>query len=119
MAESEGNLSSHYDELNFNIIADDLEPINSHEPEEEKSEKLLKLPLSRIKHIMKVDPEVSLASQEAVFLITKATELFIDSIVKEAYFYTSQAKKKTIQRKDIDSAIDAVDCLAFLEGALD
>ncbi|CAG2061309.1 unnamed protein product [Timema podura] len=52
-------------------------------------------------------------------LVAWSKEMFIDSIVKEAYFYTSQAKKKTIQRKDIDSAIDAVDCLAFLEGALD
>lgn len=41
--------------------------------EEEKSEKLVKLPLSRIKSIIKMDPDVNLASQEAVFLITKST----------------------------------------------
>lgn len=40
---------------------------------EEQPEKILKLPMGRIKKIMKMDPDVSLASQEAVFLITKAT----------------------------------------------
>jgi len=43
------------------------------EQEEEKSEKVLRLPFSRVKHIMKIDPDVHLASQEAVFLITKST----------------------------------------------
>lgn len=41
--------------------------------EEEKNEKLLKLPLARIKHIVKMDPDVQNVSQEAVFLIGKAT----------------------------------------------
>jgi DNA polymerase epsilon subunit 4 len=41
--------------------------------EEEKSERVLRLPLTRVKHIMKFDPDVHLASQEAVFIITKST----------------------------------------------
>lgn len=40
---------------------------------EEVPEKLLRLPISRIKKLMKTDPDVCLASREAVFLITKAT----------------------------------------------
>jgi DNA polymerase epsilon subunit 4 len=43
------------------------------EHEEEKSERILRLPLARVKHIMKMDPDVHFASQEAVFLITKST----------------------------------------------
>lgn len=35
--------------------------------------RLAKLPLSRIKALMKADPDVSLASQESVFIIAKAT----------------------------------------------
>ena len=35
--------------------------------------RLVKLPLSRIKALMKADPDVSLASQESVFIIAKAT----------------------------------------------
>lgn len=39
----------------------------------EKTEKLTKLPLNRIKHLIKLDPDVSLASQDAVFVLSKAT----------------------------------------------
>ena len=43
------------------------------ETQDEKSEKSNKLPLTRIKHIMKLDSDVTLASQDAVFIIAKAT----------------------------------------------
>ncbi|XP_038632782.1 DNA polymerase epsilon subunit 4 [Scyliorhinus canicula] len=81
--------------------------------------KLLRLPLSRIKGLMKADPDVSLASQEAVFAIGKATELFVEVIAKDAYTFALQGKRKTIQRKDVDNAVDATDEFAFLEGTLD
>ena len=41
--------------------------------ETNKIEKLVKFPTTRIKHLVKMDPDVNLCSQEAVFLITKAT----------------------------------------------
>ncbi|XP_060682626.1 DNA polymerase epsilon subunit 4-like [Hemiscyllium ocellatum] len=81
--------------------------------------KLLRLPLSRIKGLMKADPDVSLASQEAVFAIGKATELFVEVIAKDAYSFALRGKRKTIQRKDVDNAVDATDEFAFLEGTLD
>ncbi|XP_065290102.1 DNA polymerase epsilon subunit 4 [Dermacentor albipictus] len=85
----------------------------------EKGEKLCRFPLSRVKNIMKLDPDVVLASQEAVFLVSKATEMFVAALAKEAYTYTRQAKKKTIQKKDVDSSVEAVEAFAFLEGTLD
>uniref|UniRef100_A0A4W3IFN0 Transcription factor CBF/NF-Y/archaeal histone domain-containing protein n=1 Tax=Callorhinchus milii TaxID=7868 RepID=A0A4W3IFN0_CALMI len=78
----------------------------------------LRLPLSRLKGLIKADPEVSLASQEAVFAIGKAAELFVEMIARDAYFYALQGKRKTLQRKDLDNAVDATDEFAFLE-ALD
>ncbi|XP_067824308.1 DNA polymerase epsilon subunit 4 [Heptranchias perlo] len=81
--------------------------------------KLIRLPLSRIKGLIKADPEVSLASQEAVFAIGKATELFVEVIAKDAYSYALLGKRKTIQRKDLDNAVDAADEFAFLEGTLE
>ncbi|NP_001090193.1 DNA-directed DNA polymerase epsilon 4 [Xenopus laevis] len=81
--------------------------------------KQARLPLSRIKALMKADPDLSLASQESVFVISKATELFIETIAKDAYLYAQQGKRKTLQRKDLDNAIDAIDEFAFLEGTLD
>lgn len=85
----------------------------------EKGEKLCRFPLSRVKTIMKLDPDVVLASQEAVFLVSKATEMFVAALAKEAYTYTRQAKKKTIQKKDVESSVEAVEAFAFLEGTLD
>ncbi|XP_076762894.1 DNA polymerase epsilon subunit 4 [Xylocopa sonorina] len=87
--------------------------------DEEQKEKLVRLPLGRIKTIIKMDPEVNIINQEAVFLIAKSTELFIDSLSKESYKYTAQMNKKTIQKRDVTSAINNVDALVFLEGMLD
>uniref|UniRef100_A0A3B5M2C7 DNA polymerase epsilon subunit 4 n=1 Tax=Xiphophorus couchianus TaxID=32473 RepID=A0A3B5M2C7_9TELE len=74
--------------------------------------RLSKLPLTRIKALMKTDPDVSLASQESVFII----ELFVEMIAKDALVYAQQGKRKTLQRKDLDNAIEAIDEFAFLEG---
>uniref|UniRef100_A0A3Q3R0K3 DNA polymerase epsilon subunit 4 n=1 Tax=Monopterus albus TaxID=43700 RepID=A0A3Q3R0K3_MONAL len=63
--------------------------------------RLSKLPLARIKALMKTDPDVSLASQESVFIIAKATELFVEMIAKDALVYAQQGKRKTLQRKDL------------------
>lgn len=40
--------------------------------DEEQREKLLRLPLGRIKTIIKMDPEVNLINQEAAFLVAKS-----------------------------------------------
>ena len=54
--------------------------------------------------------------QDALFLISKATELFVESLTLEA---ASCTKKKTLQKNDVDSAIEKTDILAFLDGAMD
>lgn len=63
-------------------IIQDSENINSEETASERkvsntvkvdSVKSTRLPMSRIKNIMKMDPDVSIVNSEAVFLVTKAT----------------------------------------------
>nr|XP_005494290.2 DNA polymerase epsilon subunit 4 [Zonotrichia albicollis] len=81
--------------------------------------RLARLPLARVKALVKADPDVTLASQEAVFVLARATELFVETIAKDAYMYAQQGKRKTLQRKDLDNAIEAIDEFAFLEGTLD
>ncbi|XP_042650209.1 DNA polymerase epsilon subunit 4 [Tyto alba] len=81
--------------------------------------RLARLPLARVKALVKADPDVSLASQEAVFVLARATELFVETIAKDAYMYAQQGRRKTLQRKDLDNAIEAIDEFAFLEGTLD
>ncbi|GAB5569766.1 DNA polymerase epsilon subunit 4 isoform X3 [Prionailurus iriomotensis] len=60
--------------------------------------RLSRLPLARVKALVKADPDVTLAGQEAIFILARAAELF---------------------RRDLDNAIEAVDEFAFLEGTLD
>lgn len=57
-------------------IEDEIEKPTAEQTQSEQTEheqKLTKLPLARIKNIMKMDPDLNLTSQEAVFLIAKAT----------------------------------------------
>ena len=76
------NEASTVDNCKAHSSGNDVESVQDEsEQEEEKSEKILRLPFSRVKHIMKIDPDVHLASQEAVFLITKSTV----SVVFEHY----------------------------------
>lgn len=44
--------------------------------------------------------------------------MFVEQLTIETYNYTIKQKKKTIQKKDVDNAIDNVDALCFLEGAM-
>lgn len=39
----------------------------------DREDKLVQLPIARVKRIMKMDPDVNSATQEAVFLIAKST----------------------------------------------
>ena len=87
--------------------------------EEPRQEKLTRFPMGRIKHIMKMDPDVKVVTPEATFLVSKSLELFVESLVWEAHRYTEQSRKKTMGKTDVERAIDGVDALAFLEGALD
>ena len=55
---------------------------------EEKTEKLTKFPLGRVKHIMKMDPDLTMASQESVFLVSKALEMFVESLARSGLWRT-------------------------------
>lgn len=84
-----------------------------------QSDRIVQLPLSRIKHLIKMDPDVTLASQEAVVTLAKATELFVQMVSKDASSSMMQGKRKTLQRKDLDQVLLKRDCYCFLEGAID
>jgi DNA polymerase epsilon subunit 4 len=49
------------------------EKISTNVEEANKVEKIVRFPITRIKHLVKMDPDVNLCSQEALFLITKTT----------------------------------------------
>ncbi|CAB3374144.1 Hypothetical predicted protein [Cloeon dipterum] len=80
------------------------------------NDKISRLPLSRIKQIIKLDSDVDRVNGEATFLIAKSAELFLQSFSQEIYKVTSRSKKKTIQLRDINTCIEEVMCMQFLEG---
>lgn len=112
-------LTKSYFIFNLNLLFLHLDNGPASKKDKAPDNRLLRLPLARVKHIMKLDPDVSIISQESAMLITKATELFIESLAREAFVHTAQAKKKTVQKRDIDAAISSVDALMFLEGAME
>jgi len=81
--------------------------------------KHVQLPLTRVRMMIKSDPDVSIVGQDALMVITKATEMFIAYVARECYTQTLQAKRKTIQKRDFDACIQPRDELAFLEGTID
>ncbi|XP_037950946.1 DNA polymerase epsilon subunit 4 [Teleopsis dalmanni] len=116
--EEEINLVTSEAENNSEKINDKDKPNDTKSVEPEYN-KLFQLPMSRIRNLMKLDPDMNLASQEAVFIVTRATELFIESLARSAYTFTAQSKKKTVQKRDVNLAVSSVDSLIFLDGAMD
>lgn len=47
--------------------------------------KLLQLPMARVKTIMRSSPDLGNVSQEGYYMITKATELFVHYLAEKAY----------------------------------
>ncbi|KAL1494573.1 hypothetical protein ABEB36_010150 [Hypothenemus hampei] len=84
-----------------------------------KPAKYVRLPQARIKQIMKLDPDVVMIQQEAILLVTKATELFIEFLTKESIKHLAGNKRKTIMRRDVDLAVESASQLCFLDGALE
>jgi histone H3/H4 len=62
-------------------------------------------PLARIKKIMKADKDVNLVAADAVNLVSLATELFVDSLVKKASDISQNEKRRTILYKDFGRPI--------------
>ena len=83
------------------------------------STKLFRFPQGRIKQLMKLDSDVNMVNGEAIFLVNKAVEEFIQCLAVESYHHTAHSKKKTIMKEHVLTAIESNDELAFLDGAMD
>lgn len=71
------------------------------------------LPVYRIKTIMKSSPDVSSIGQESLFLITKATELFVQDLAQMALQTSSD--KQNVDYNDLAEIIDNQEMLQFLK----
>ncbi|XP_031201487.1 chromatin accessibility complex protein 1 isoform X2 [Mastomys coucha] len=77
-------------------------------------QRLVSLPLSRIRVIMKSSPEVSSINQEALVLTAKATELFVQYLATCSYRHGSGKAKKALTYSDLASTAEESETLQFL-----
>ncbi|XP_065053815.1 chromatin accessibility complex protein 1-like [Rhopilema esculentum] len=78
-----------------------------------KSNKLLQLPLTRIKMIMRSSPDLGNVNTEGYFLIARAAELFAQYIAKEGL--KSESNGTELNYKGLANAVEGNDTLDFLE----
>jgi histone H3/H4 len=74
------------------------------------------LPLARIKRIMKSDEDVRMISAEAPVLFAKACEIFILELTLRSWCFSEKSKRRTLQKDDIEAAIQDTPIFDFLVG---
>lgn len=76
----------------------------------------VQLPLSRVKKIIALDQDVHVCSSNAAFVITLATEMFIQYMTEQGHNVAKAEKKprRNVQYKDLASAVSRLDSLEFL-----
>ncbi|OJJ50808.1 hypothetical protein ASPZODRAFT_106685 [Penicilliopsis zonata CBS 506.65] len=78
------------------------------------------LPVSRIKKIIQLDDDIVQCSQNATFLISVATEMFIQYLAEQGHNVIKSERKprKIIQYKDLATAVSRIDNLEFLSDVI-
>ncbi|MPC40077.1 Chromatin accessibility complex protein 1 [Portunus trituberculatus] len=72
----------------------------------------LMLPTQRVKMIMKSCPDVETVPQESLYLITKATELFIQYLTQQAHSQATDTS--SLRYDDLATVVHSLDHLEFL-----
>ncbi|KAK4187111.1 histone-fold-containing protein [Podospora australis] len=78
------------------------------------------LPLTRVKKIVAQDQDITVCSNNAAFVITLATEMFVQYLAEQAQEKTKLERKprRNIQYKDLANAVAHQDNLEFLEDVI-
>ncbi|KAJ5757756.1 uncharacterized protein N7511_006450 [Penicillium nucicola] len=78
------------------------------------------LPISRIKKIIQLDEDIVQCSNNATFVIARATEMFIQHLAEQGYNVVKSERKprKTVQYKDLAAAVSHTDNLEFLSDVI-
>ncbi|WWC91910.1 uncharacterized protein L201_006862 [Kwoniella dendrophila CBS 6074] len=75
-------------------------------------------PISRMKKIIKADKDLDNLSNEAVFMISVATEYFIKHFMEEGYTKARLEKRKTVNYKDIAAVVARSEEFDFLKDVI-
>ncbi|KAG8908431.1 hypothetical protein FRB99_006636 [Tulasnella sp. 403] len=73
------------------------------------------LPLARVQKIMRADKELSNTSKEAVFLVSCATEAFVQRFARSINQQAHRESRLTIQQKDLASVVHRSPEYSFLQ----
>ncbi|XP_038616282.1 chromatin accessibility complex protein 1 [Tachyglossus aculeatus] len=82
------------------------------------AQRLVSLPLSRVRVIMKSSPDVSSINQEALVLTAKATELFVQYLATYSYKHGSGKETKSLTYSDLSNTADESETFQFLADIL-
>nr|XP_056710162.1 chromatin accessibility complex protein 1 [Euleptes europaea] len=80
--------------------------------------RLVSLPLSRIRVIMKSSPEVSSINSDAIFLTAKATELFVQYLATHSYKHGQGKENKALTYSDLSRTAEKSETFQFLADIL-
>ncbi|KAK4469229.1 hypothetical protein MN116_006802 [Schistosoma mekongi] len=83
------------------------------------TEKLIRLPLSRVKTIVKTVPAVSLVTSEALVSVGFLCERFIQEFCRSVIEVTLQEGKKTITKQHVQDTVNSVRKYEFLDGIIE
>ncbi|KAK5011871.1 hypothetical protein LTR60_004681, partial [Cryomyces antarcticus] len=79
------------------------------------------LPLARVKKIITSDPDISTCSNNAAFLVTVATEMFLQYLVEQTHNVVRSDRtnnnnkpRRNLQYRDVANAVARIDNLEFL-----
>ncbi|XP_069032036.1 chromatin accessibility complex protein 1 [Embiotoca jacksoni] len=82
------------------------------------TKKSISLPISRVRLIMKSSPDVSSINQDALFLTTKATELFVQHLALSSFSNGSGKETNTLTYSDLANTAEETDTFHFLTDIL-
>ena len=76
----------------------------------------MQLPMNRVRQIINLDPESTMVNKEALLVISKATESFIQDLGGTIAQIAKTQKRKTLLLQDLVLAIDQIDRFNFIKG---
>ncbi|XP_073319289.1 chromatin accessibility complex protein 1 [Pagrus major] len=82
------------------------------------SKKTISLPISRVRLIMKSSPDVSSINQDALFLTTKATELFVQHLALSSFNNSSGKETNSLSYSDLAHTAEEKETFHFLTDIL-
>jgi DNA polymerase epsilon subunit 4 len=78
------------------------------EESEEEVDTAVALPVGRVSRIIRSDKDVNKVNRDALFAISKCTEIFVETIARQAAEVVKKSHRKTLQYQDFSDAAEQV-----------